>query len=263
MGTAAQTWSSTAGAAAMVVLMPGSTNTDFPAFFELQDKTKWYDQSASAMTNSPNVATATFGDTVASQFYFFGTNASSPIMRASNTSGIRMINANGNDAIVSHNNSASYNVSTQTINSSTALQPITGAVTPTMDANSIAASNTVNGSLESDCIIFWQQTTGIATVSFGVNLSAAVTRLNVFEEDYEGVNGTLSGSQATTITTTGATATDAVITPGAVATTFVSKLTLILNPGTANNASVALFGATSNTADALVIQPGSGCSTWH
>lgn len=174
--------------------------------------------------------------------------------------GVENQNANLNAVFVSAGTGPSRNVSTQSI-TATSLTAITGAITPAMTANTSAASNTVHGMLQSDCTIMYQQATALATVQFGVKLSAAPTDLYIIDEDWNGA--TLVGNPPVTLATTTATATSGSITPTATATTYYSKLTLILNPGTTNAPTVQLYGLTSVTGDGLTIEPGTGCTSWH
>ena len=182
-----------------------------------------------------------------------------------NTSGIELFaqNNNGNNAtLITNSITPSRPIATQSI-TGTSLTAITTAVTPAYPANASAASASVHGMLRSDCTIMYQQTVGVATVQFGVKLSAAPTALYVAEQDIIGTGLVPNTAPVTKITTTTTTATSTAFAPTSSATTYFSELTLIMNPGTTNSPSIQLYGLTSNASDPLVIQDGTGCTSWH
>jgi hypothetical protein len=184
--------------------------------------------------------------------------ADGSITLAANGTGFQGVD--GNAEFVSNSSTASRNTATQSIAATTATA-ITGAVTPAYPANGSAASNTVHGQLESDCEIFWTQATAVATVQFGVKLSAAVTGMTVIDTDYNGT--TLTTSPPTVVTTTAETSTSPALVPTNTTGTNWTTLKLIMNPGTANSPTVTLFGNTGLGTSALNILPQSGCTSWH
>lgn len=193
--------------------------------------------------------------------YFLGDSVSTPVLEsAGGGTGAQIQNGSGNPLFVTNNNTASRNISTQSIASTTAT-PITAAVTPAYPNNGRAASNTLHGQLESDCEIFWTQSTAVSTAQFGVKLSAAPTSLTVVDTDYNGTS--LTTSPPTVITTTNETSTSPVLTPANTTGVNWTAMKLILNPGTANSPTVTLFANSGSASDAVVIQAQTGCSSWH
>src|SRR5271170_5964518 len=105
-----------------------------------------------------------------------------------------------------------------------------------------------------------QSVTAVPASSMG-SQSAAPTDLYVTETDYNGT--TVTSSSPTTITGTTLTATSPTITPAATATTYWSELKLVMNPGITNSPTVTLYGNSGSGSDAVTIEPGTGCTSWH
>jgi hypothetical protein len=173
-------------------------------------------------------------------------------------------NTNANASLVTNAN-VTRNVSTQSITTTgtfaSTATAITAAVTEAVPNNNTTASNTIGGMLQATCQVLWQQATAVSTAQWGVKLSAAPTSLTVIDEDYNGTS--VTSSVPVVITTTTTTATSPAITPAAINTTYWTKLTLIMDPGTSNSPTVTLYGNSGNASDAVVIQKGSGCTGWN
>jgi len=110
------------------------------------------------------------------------------------------------------------------------------------------------------CHVSWEQATGIATVKFGIGTSVAPTHLSLTSVSYPGTTSVPFGTgttDTTTITTTDATG---FLTPAGTATAYVTDIYVTASFTAAAN-TVTLYGQTSNTSDALLIEPGTFC-TW-
>lgn len=126
----------------------------------------------------------------------------------------------------------------------------TGLVMPT-----IPVSTTAHG----HCTITWEQTTGVATVSFGAGMSNAPTDLWITSK----INTAATGANVVawnTQTATTATIIGAATTPAVAATPYYAEFDFVLQVGATNPVALTFYGLTSNTSDALVIEPGSYCS---
>jgi hypothetical protein len=231
------------GANGAVAILPGSAN-NFSAGIGLMTNSTIQSLGGFAFSTNPSNSNGGFGLGLANAALAFR-------------------NTNANAAWISNAN-VSRNVSTQSIATTgtfaTNATAITAAVTEAVPNNNTTASNTVGGQLQATCQIFWQQATGVSTAQFGVKLSAAPTSLTVIDEDYNGTS--LTSSVPTVITTTTVTSTSPAITPAAINTTYWTRLTLIMDPGTSNSPTVTLYGNSGNASDAVVIQKGSGCTGW-
>jgi hypothetical protein len=155
-----------------------------------------------------------------------------------------------------------YSIATQTIATTATLTALTNVTTPTLPKNSVAAAAGTGGVLSSRCHVIWSQATG-GTISFAVNLSAAVTRLDVTEADYDGAAGIVGSSYVKQgVTASGTSTAIGTVTPSAFGTVYFSDFTLTMNPGTTNNAAVQLYAESSSSADTLSVYAGSGCEAW-
>jgi lysophospholipase L1-like esterase len=109
------------------------------------------------------------------------------------------------------------------------------------------------------CSIAWAQSTAVATAQFGLGVANAVT--DVFVQPPTIWNGTtFTVGSSTTFTGPGVTAVTPSITPAATATEYKVELDGVVANGTQDGEVMTLYGLTSNTSDALVVEPGSYCS---
>jgi hypothetical protein len=121
----------------------------------------------------------------------------------------------------------------------------------------VPVSTTVRGS----CHLIWEQSTATATATFGVGMNNAPTDLYV--EPAVIWNGTAYGAGLyATVTSNTATNITSTITPALIATGYSIDFNFSLIAGATNAVTLTIYGLTSNTADALVIEPGSYCD-WH
>jgi hypothetical protein len=108
------------------------------------------------------------------------------------------------------------------------------------------------------CVLIWEQNTAVGTVQFGMGMNNAPTDLWVINQDSP---GTYKAPTYTTITTTTTTAVTAADAPSATATGYRDEIEFTLTTGSSNAVTVTVYGLSSSTSDALVIEPGSYC-TW-
>ncbi len=171
-------------------------------------------------------------------------------------------NASGNFTLATCGNALCYSIATQTIATTATLTALTNVTTPTQPANTTTAAAGTGGVYSSRCHVIWSQATG-GTISFAVNLSAAVTRLDVTEVDYDGAAGIVASSFVKqNVTASGTSTAIGTVTPSAFGTVYFSDFTLTMNSGT-NAAAVQLYAESSSNLDTLSVYPGSGCSAWN
>jgi hypothetical protein len=237
-----------------------------PNFWLGQDGNLEFDTAVPTANNVQGEVVAFDTSIFSNQGYFLGNSNGSARIGAINTSGSGILNGDSNYVLLTNSNTASRNVATQSITSTgtfaSTATAITAAKTVAYPANSSAASATVSGQMEADCEIFWQQSTAVSTAQFGVSLSAAVTSLTVLDEDFNGTTVTSSSPTVVTAAST-ATPTSPVITPSTTGTTNWTHMRLIMNPGTTTAPVVSLFANSGSASDAVVIQPQTGCTSWH
>ena len=119
----------------------------------------------------------------------------------------------------------------------------------------VPTSTTMHG----HCALTWEQATGTATISFGAGMSNAPTDLFITSV----VNTSAAGATAVaynTQTATAATIIGGAATPGVASTPYYAHFDFTLQVGGTNAVTLTFYGLTSNTSDALVIEPGSYCS---
>jgi hypothetical protein len=180
-----------------------------------------------------------------------------------NNNEFRFTNTAGNTSLAGTGNTLDYSIATQTIATTATLTALTNVTTPVLAANGTTAAASSGGVLSSRCHVIWSQATG-GTVSFAVHLSAAVTRLDVTEVDYDGAAG-IAGSSFVQqgVTASGTGTAIGTVTPSAFGTVYFSDFNLTMNPGTTNSPSVQLYAESSSSSDTLSVYAGSGCSTWQ
>jgi hypothetical protein len=110
------------------------------------------------------------------------------------------------------------------------------------------------------CHVSWEQATGIATVKFGIGASVAPTHMSLTSVSYPGTTAVPFGTGITDITSTATTDATGFLTPAGTATAYVTDIYVTASFTAAAN-TVTLYGQTSNTSDALLIEPGTFC-TW-
>ena len=108
------------------------------------------------------------------------------------------------------------------------------------------------------CVLIWEQNTAVGTVQFGMGMNNAPTDLWVINLD---TPGAYKAPTYTTITSTTTTAVSAADAPSATATGYRDEILFTLVTGSSNAVTVTVYGLSSSTSDALVIEPGSYC-TW-
>ena len=238
-----------------------STSTA-PFRIGLQNGATWY--------NPPSTASAgvTTGLAVNSALYALsniclaGTGNNKNCIIYNNSTDLSYQNSSNNSGLAAGANALQYNIATQAISTTATLTALTNVLTPQMPNNGTTAAAGTGGVLSSRCHIIWNQATG-GTVAFAVHLSAAATRLDVTEVDYDGAGGIpLSSYVQPNVTASGTGAAIGTVTPSAFGTTFFSDFTLTLNPGTTNNQIIQMYAETSSSSDTLTIEPGSGCEAW-
>lgn len=265
-GTGRGYWGSTASTfgsgsnIALVTTVATNTATTVPFWFYTQDGSFWFNPPNNGFPNTNNAGFNVDSSAAFSQGVNVGPSTASAKAINVGVAGFGVQTSTGNYVLVTATDATPLRTNTTQSITGTSLTAITAAQTPALPANSTAASTTHQGILESDCQIFWQQATAIATVQFGVKASAAPTGLYVIDQDWNGT--TLATTNPVTITSTTATATSGSIAPTAFGATYFTKITLVMNPGTTNSPSVQLYGLTSNASDALTIEPGTGCTAW-
>jgi hypothetical protein len=198
------------------------------------------------------------------------------------TSAVTINNASsgaGTGGFIVYEGGANYNVQAFTVTSSgnasvpgtlTAGGTITGGMGASLSsATSIAATSFTSTGLalaaipvsttkRGMCVLIWEQNTAVGTVQFGMGMNNAPTNLWVINQDSP---GTYKAPTYTTIASTTTTAVSATDAPSATATGYRDEIEFTLTTGSSNAVTVTVYGLTSSTSDALVIEPGSYC-TW-
>lgn len=242
-----------------------SSATTAPYMIEMQNGAVWIDPGAAASNNAgtgPGLFTdATIYD-IAGQLCLTGA-ANGKDCITINTAAVNITNDSGNTTAGFGGNNLQYSIANQTISTTATLTAVLNATTPVMAKNGAAAAAGTAGVLTSHCKAIWSQATG-GTIAFAVNLSAAVTRLDITEVDYDGAAGIVGSSYPKqNVTASGTSTAIGTVTPTAFGTVYFSNIDLTLNPGTSNNITVQLYAESSSSSDTLTLYPGTGCSSWQ
>ncbi len=265
-----------------VVIQPGTTSTAYLGGIQLNSAaatpvTEWYIEEDTSYDLKIRDQGATTPVDILTGYINAGTNINSQ-----GTSAVTINNASsgaGTGGFIVYEGGASYNTAAFTVTSSgnasvpgtlTAGGTITGGMgTSLSSATSIAATSFTSTGLalaaipvsttkRGMCVLIWEQNTAVGTVQFGIGMNNAPTDLWVINQDSP---GTYKAPTYTTIASTTTTAVSAADAPSATATGYRDEIEFTLTTGSSNAVTVTVYGLTSSTSDALVIEPGSYC-TW-
>lgn len=205
-----------------------------------------------------------------------GTNLSS---QGTGAVTVNNVNHSGSGGFIVYEGGTNYNTAAFTVTSSgnasvTGTLTSTGTITGGMgvslsSATSIAATSftttglvlpaiPVSTTKRGMCVLIWEQNTAVGTVQFGMGMNNAPTDLWAINQDSP---GTYKAPTYTTITSATTTAISAADAPSATATGYRDEIMFTLTTGSSNTVTATVYGLSSSTSDALVIEPGSYC-TW-
>jgi hypothetical protein len=109
------------------------------------------------------------------------------------------------------------------------------------------------------CRVVWQQSTAVGTVQFGIGTSVAPTHMTLSSVSYPGTTAVPYSNAPSDVTTATITAADAVLTPGATGTNYITDIDVTASFTAVAN-TVTLYGLTSVGTSALLIEPGTNCN---
>ena len=265
-----------------VVIQPGTSSTAEFGGIQLNSAaatpvTEWYIEEDANYDLKIHDQGATTPVDILTGYINSATNVNSQ-----GTSAVTINNASsgaGTGGFIVYEGGANYNVQAFTVTSSgnasvpgtlTAGGTITGGMGASLSsATSIAATSFTSTGLalaaipvsttkRGMCVLIWEQNTAVGTVQFGMGMNNAPTNLWVINQDSP---GTYKAPTYTTIASTTTTAVSATDAPSATATGYRDEIEFTLTTGSSNAVTVTVYGLTSSTSDALVIEPGSYC-TW-
>jgi len=265
-----------------VVIQPGTSSTAYLGGIQLNSAaatpvTEWYIEEDTSYDLKIHDQGATTPVDILTGYINAGTNINSQ-----GTSAVTINNAStgaGTGGFIVYEGGANYNVQAFTVTSSgnasvpgtlTATGTITGGMGASLSsATSIAATSftttglalpsiPVSTTKRGMCVLIWEQNTAVGTVQFGMGMNNAPTDLWVINQDSPGV---YKAPTYTTIASTTTTAVSAADAPSATATGYRDEIEFTLTTGSSNAVTVTVYGLSSSTSDALVIEPGSYC-TW-
>jgi hypothetical protein len=265
-----------------VVIQPGTSSTAELGGIQLNSAaaspvTEWYIEEDASYDLKIHDQGATTAVDILTGYINAGTNINSQ-----GTSAVTINNASsgaGTGGFIVYEGGANYNIQAFTVTSSgnasvpgtlTATGTITGGMGASLSsATSIAATSFTSTGLalaaipvsttkRGMCVLIWEQNTAVGTVQFGMGMNNAPTNLWVINQDSP---GTYKAPTYTTIASTTTTAVSAADAPSATATGYRDEIEFTLTTGSSNAVTVTVYGLSSSTSDALVIEPGSYC-TW-
>ncbi|MGO9316445.1 MAG: hypothetical protein ACLPXT_12410 [Terracidiphilus sp.] len=265
-----------------VVIQPGTTGTAELGGIQLNSAaatpvTEWYIEEDTSYDLKIHDQGATTPVDILTGYINAGTNINSQ-----GTSAVTINNASsgaGTGGFIVYEGGANYNIQAFTVTSSgnasvpgtlTATGTISGGMGVSLSsATSIAATSFTSTGLalaaipvsttkRGMCVLIWEQNTAVGTVQFGIGMNNAPTDLWVINQDSPGA---YKAPTYTTITSTTTTAVSAADAPSATATGYRDEIEFTLTTGSTNAVTVTVYGLSSSTSDALVIEPGSYC-TW-
>jgi hypothetical protein len=264
-----------------VVIQPGTSSTAELGGIQLNSAaatpvTEWYIEEDTSYDLKIRDQGATTPMDILTGYINAGTNINSQ-----GASAVTINNAStgaGTGGFIVYEGGANYNTAAFTVTGSgNANVPgaltVTGTISGGMGASlssatSIAATSFTSTGLalpaipvsttkRGMCVLIWEQNTAVGTVQFGMGTNNAPTDLWVINQDSP---GTYKAPTYTTITSTATTAVSAADAPSATATGYRDEIEFTLVTGSSSAVTVTVYGLTSNTSDALVIEPGSYCS---
>jgi hypothetical protein len=276
------TFANNAASTDYVVIQPGTSSTAYLGGIQLNSAaatpvTEWYIEEDASYDLKIRDQGATTPVDILTGYINAGTNINSQ-----GTSAVTINNASsgaGTGGFIVYEGGANYNTAALTVTSSgnasvpgtlTAGGTITGGMGASLSsATSIAATSFTSTGLalaaipvsttkRGMCVLIWEQNTAVGTVQFGMGMNNAPTNLWVINQDSPGMYKAPTYTTIASTTTTAVSATDA---PSATATGYRDEIEFTLTTGSSNAVTVTVYGLTSNTSDALVIEPGSYC-TW-
>jgi hypothetical protein len=265
-----------------VVIQPGTSSTAYLGGIQLNSAaatpvTEWYIEEDTLYDLKIHDQGATTPVDILTGYINAGTNINSQ-----GTSAVTINNSStgsGTGGLVVYEGGANYNITAFAVNSSgnasmpgtlTAGGIITGGMGASLSsATSIAATSFTSTGLalpsipvsttkRGMCVLIWEQNTAVGTVQFGIGMNNAPTDLWVINQDSPGA---YKAPTYTTIASTTTTAVSAADAPSATATGYRDEIEFTLTTGSSNAVTVTVYGLSSSTSDALVIEPGSYC-TW-
>ncbi len=265
-----------------VVIQPGTSSTAELGGIQLNSAaatpvTEWYIEEDTSYDLKIHDQGATTPVDILTGYINAGTNINSQ-----GTSAVTINNSSsgaGTGGFIVYEGGSNYNTAALTVTSSgnanvpgtlTAGGTITGGMGVSLtSATSIAATSftstglalpaiPVNTTKRGMCVLIWEQNTAVGTVQFGMGMNNAPTDLWVVNQDSP---GTYKAPAYTTIASTTTTAVSAADAPSATATGYRDEIEFTLVTGSSNAVTVTVYGLSSSTSDALVIEPGSYC-TW-
>jgi hypothetical protein len=265
-----------------VVIQPGTSGTATLGGIQLNSAaatpvTEWYIEEDTSYNLKIHDQGATTPMDILTGYINAGTNINSQ-----GTSAVTINNSStgaGTGGFIVYEGGANYNTAALTVTSAgNAVVPGTLAAGGTISggmgvslssATSIAATSFTSTGLvlpaipvsttkRGMCVLIWEQNTAVGTVQFGMGMNNAPTNLWVINQDSP---GTYKAPTYTTIASTATAAVSAADAPSATATGYRDEIEFTLATGSSNAVTVTVYGLTSSTSDALVIEPGSYC-TW-
>jgi hypothetical protein len=265
-----------------IVIQPGTSSTAYLGGIQLNSAaatpvTEWYIEEDTNYDLKIHDQGATTPVDILTGYINAGTNINSQ-----GTSAVTINNSStgsGTGGFIVYEGGANYNIAAFTANSSgnasaagifTAGGIISGGMGVSLSsATSIAATGFTSTGLalptipvsttkRGMCVLIWEQNTAVGTVQFGMGMNNAPTNLWVINQDSP---GTYKAPTYTTINSTTTTAVSATDAPSATATGYRDEIEFTLTTGSSSAVTVTVYGLSSSTSDALVIEPGSYC-TW-
>jgi hypothetical protein len=120
-------------------------------------------------------------------------------------------------------------------------------------------TSVVSTTQHGECHITWEQSTAVGTVEFGIGNNNNSTALYVQTPTIWNGTAISKGTAYQTITGTTTTAITSTITPAAIGTGYTLDFYFTLVTGSGSTVITTIYGLTSSSSDALVIEPGSTC----
>jgi len=265
-----------------IVIQPGTSSTAELGGIQLNSAaatpvTEWYIEEDASYDLKIHDQGATTPVDILTGYINAGTNINSQ-----GTSAVTINNSSsgaGTGGFIVYEGGSNYNTAAFTVTSSgnanvpgtlTAAGTITGGMGVSLSsATSIAATSFTSTGLalpaipvstakRGMCVLIWEQNTAVGTVQFGMGMNNAPTDLWVINQDSPGA---YKAPTYTTIASTTTTAVSAADAPSATATGYRDEIDFTLTTGSSNAVTLTVYGLSSSTSDALVIEPGSSC-TW-